>query len=76
MSDDVARLAERGAALCRLLAAGVAVDRLARVDRDVRHGRVTDWPGREPGPELRNGIPDLDVADREPPPDEGRPGRG
>jgi hypothetical protein len=62
------RLHERGTALGAWIDAGGSVDRLADLDRAVRRGRVTDWPGREPGPEVRNGIPDLDLpnADREP----------
>ena len=43
-----ARLEERGRALYRLLATGASLDRLAALDRAVRRGRVTDWPGRSP----------------------------
>jgi hypothetical protein len=56
------RLAERGAALARLLDAGVSVDRLCALDRAVRHGRRTDWPGRRGPEEPRQGIPELDAA--------------
>jgi hypothetical protein len=55
------RLRERGQAMLDWQAAGGSVDRLARVDRWVRRAGTTDWPGRRPGPELRNGIPDLDL---------------
>ncbi len=47
------RLSERGAALARWIAAGGDVDKLAALDRQVRHGRVTDWAGRPPGFESR-----------------------
>jgi hypothetical protein len=61
MIYDHERLAERGAALARWLAAGGDVDRLCRLDRAVRRARTTDWPGRPAGePELRNGVPELD----------------
>lgn len=48
-----ARLHERGAALARWIAEGGDVDRLARLDRQVRHGRRSDYAGRGPGPEGR-----------------------
>jgi hypothetical protein len=51
--DRYVRLAEEHVA--------ASVDRLAALDRAVRRGRATDWPGRDAGPELRNGIPDLDL---------------
>jgi hypothetical protein len=60
---DSERLHERGRALGAWLDAGGSVDRLAALDRAVRRGWVTDWPGREPGEEVRNGIPDLDLAE-------------
>jgi hypothetical protein len=60
MSDDAERLAERGAALARWIAAGGSVDRLCWLDRRVRHAAATDWPGRRAGPEPRQGVPDLD----------------
>jgi hypothetical protein len=60
---DFERLHERGTALGDWIDAGCSVDRLADLDRDVRRGLVTDWPGRGPGPEVRNGIPDLDLPD-------------
>jgi hypothetical protein len=63
---DFERLHERGAALGVWIDAGCSVDRLAALDRAVRRGRVTDWPGRDPGPEVRNGIPDLDLPDADP----------
>jgi hypothetical protein len=63
---DFERLHERGAALGAWIDLGLSVDALADLDRDVRRGRVTDWPGRDPGPEVRNGIPDLDLPDRDP----------
>jgi hypothetical protein len=62
-APDFERLHERGVALGEWIAARGSVDRLAALDRAVRRGRVTDWPGREPGPEVRNGIPDLDLPD-------------
>jgi hypothetical protein len=65
---DAERLAERGAALARWIALGGSVDRLCRLDRGVRHARVTDVPGRPAGPEPRQGIPDLDFAEPQPPP--------
>lgn len=58
---DVERLHERGRALGAWLDAGGDVDRLAALDRRVRHAQTTDWPGRAPGPEVRNGIPALDL---------------
>jgi hypothetical protein len=68
MSVDMTteRLAERGKAILAWEAAAGDVDALARVDRRCRRGLVTDWPGRDPGPEVRNGIPDLDLPDRDP----------
>jgi hypothetical protein len=60
---DSERLRERGTALGAWIDAGCSVDRLAALARAVRRGRVTDWPGREPGEEVRNGIPDLDLAE-------------
>jgi hypothetical protein len=56
LSTEAEAEAERGAALYRLLAAGVSVDRLARLDRRVRHAACSDWPGRPPGPEPRRGA--------------------
>jgi hypothetical protein len=52
---SVERLVERGKAILAWEAAGCSVDRLASLDRRVRHARVTDWPGlRPPGaPEWR-----------------------
>jgi hypothetical protein len=49
------RLHERGAALGAWLDAGLDLERLLRLDRRVRAARVTDWPGRRPGPEPRAG---------------------
>jgi hypothetical protein len=63
---DFERPHERGVALGHWIDAGCSVDALADLDRHVRRGLVTDWPGREPGPEVRNGIPDLDLPDRDP----------
>jgi len=65
-APDFSRLHERGVALGKWIDLGLSVDALAGLDRNVRRGRVTDWPGRESGPELRNGIPDLDLPDRDP----------
>jgi hypothetical protein len=69
MSVDMTteRLVERGSAILAWQAAGGDVGKLARLDRAVRKAdpRTTDWPGRRPGPEVRNGIPDLDWADWE-----------
>lgn len=48
------RLSERGAALARWIKAGGDVDRLATLDRRVRHGRCTDFPNRRPGAEPRD----------------------
>jgi hypothetical protein len=65
------RLHERGVALARWLDAGGSIDRLCRLDRRVRAGRCSDFPGRGAGAELRaSAIPELDVpeADPEPPP--------
>jgi hypothetical protein len=59
------RLRERGRALLAWEAAGGSVDRLAVLDRRTRRGLRTDWPGRGPGEEVRNGIPDLDLPDPE-----------
>jgi hypothetical protein len=54
-----ARLHERGVALGRLLDAGVRVDRLARLDRLVRRGFYTDWPGqRSPGVRGTGAVPE------------------
>jgi len=47
------RLHERGQAAGAWIDAGGSVGRLAALDRAVRRGRITDWPGREPGPERR-----------------------
>jgi hypothetical protein len=69
------RLEERGRALGAWLAAGLSIERLIRLDRAVRRGTRSDWPGRESGPEVRQGIPDLDLPDRPPPdPDPPPPG--
>jgi hypothetical protein len=58
----VDRLRERGVAMLAWEAAGGSVDRLARLDRVVRHARLTDWPGRpEDVPEFRVGVPELDA---------------
>jgi hypothetical protein len=76
-----ARLKERGESLSAFERLGGRAGRLVWLDEQVRAGRRTDWPGRGAGPELRNGIPDLDL-DPADPPDEGeggepgRPGRG
>jgi hypothetical protein len=59
----VERLRERGRAILAWEAAGGSVDRLAALARAVRRGLTTDWPGRAPGEERRQGIPDLDLAD-------------
>ena len=48
------RLRERGAALGEWIKAGGDVDRLAELDRRVRHGRCTDFPNRRPGAETRD----------------------
>lgn len=50
------RLAERGEALARWIAGGGSVDVLADLDRRCRHGRCSDFPGRPPGPERRDGC--------------------
>ena len=58
------RLTERGRAYLEWARAGGDLGRLVGLDYDVRVlARVTDWPGREPGPEVRNGIPDVDLPD-------------
>jgi hypothetical protein len=57
----VDRLRERGRAMLSWEQAGGSVDRLARLDHLVRHGRCTDWPAPWPGYERRVGVPDLDV---------------
>jgi hypothetical protein len=41
------RVTERGTALARWLAAGGDVDQLLQLDRRVRRGLLTEWPGRE-----------------------------
>jgi hypothetical protein len=40
------RVAERGTALARWLAAGGDIDRLLRLDQRVRQGLLSEWPGR------------------------------
>ena len=67
MSVDttIERLVERGQALLAWEGAGGSVGRLVALDRVVRHGQLTDWPGRDPGPEPRQGIPDIDLAEYE-----------
>jgi len=52
------RLHERGAALGTWIDARGSISRLVALDRDVRRGRCTDWPGRPPGPERRQDVPD------------------
>lgn len=53
-----ARLHERGSALGAWIDARGSVDRLAALDRAVRRGRITDWPGRTAEePEIRWSTP-------------------
>lgn len=51
------RLHERGAALFALQDAGANIDRLVRLDRLVRGGACTDFPGRLCGADSRDVPP-------------------
>jgi hypothetical protein len=52
-SMSLERMVERGKALAALEDAGVDASALIDLDRNVRAGLVTDWPGRPGGPEPR-----------------------